>query len=194
MKKPPSLSTFIGDMLASFFEFVRSQFHALNHHHQLIPVYAQRGSVFIKMGQLEAARFQLLVIDHHSGIFHVKDLHDITSAVDEDKNPAIADILPHRLIDYAAQGIEALAHIYRHRVQVVIKGFMEMEHTINLKDKQECVGGLDPDLALSEAVSRWGILIQVAFLHRYSQLHEPRVGRLNNHVPELLAMFLQPGE
>lgn len=71
---------------------------------------------------------------------------------------------------------------------------MEMEHTINLKDKQGCVGGLDPGLALSEAVYHWDILIQVAFLHRYSQLHEPRVGRLHNLVPELLAKVLQPGE
>jgi len=71
---------------------------------------------------------------------------------------------------------------------------MEMEHTINLKDKQGCVDGLNPYLALSEAVSRWDILIQVAFLHRYSLLHDPRVGRLHNPVPELLAKVLQPGE
>lgn len=71
---------------------------------------------------------------------------------------------------------------------------MQMEHTINLKDKQGCVGGLDPDLALSEAVSRWDILIQVAFLHRYSQLHEPRVRRLHDPVPELLAKVLLPME
>jgi len=146
------------------------------------------------MGQPEAARFQLLVVDHHPSIFHVKDLHDVSTAVDENKHPATSNILSHRLIDYAAQGIKAFTHIYRHRVQVVFKGFMEMEHTINLKDKQGCVDGLNPYLALSEAVSRWDILIQLAFLHRYSQLHEPRVGRLHNPVPELRVKVLQPGE
>ena len=134
-------------MLASFFEFVRSKFYALNHHHQVIPIDAQRGGLFIKMRQLEAARFQLLVVDHHASVFHVKDLHDVSTAVDENKYPATSNILSHRLIDYAAQGIKAFTHIYRHRVQVVFKGFMEMEHTINLKDKQGCVGGLDQDLA-----------------------------------------------
>lgn len=68
------------------------------------------------MRQLEAARFQLLVVDHHPSVFHVKDLHDVSTAVDENKYPTISYILPHRLIDYAAQGIEALAHIYRHGV------------------------------------------------------------------------------
>ena len=85
-------------MLASFFEFVNSKFYALNHHHQVIPVHAQRGGVFIKIGQFETARFKLLVVDHHSGVFHVEDLHDVPTAVDENKYPAIADILPHRLI------------------------------------------------------------------------------------------------
>lgn len=128
-------------MLASFFEFLRSQFHALNHHHQVVPVYAQRGGLFIKIGQLEATRFKLLVVDHHTGIFHVEDLHDVLTTVDENKYPTIADILVHRFVHNAAQSIEALAHIYRHRVQVVLKGFVEMEHTINLKDKQVYVGG-----------------------------------------------------
>ena len=99
------------------------------------------------MGQPEAARFQLLVVDHHPSVFHVKDLHDVSTAVDENKYPTTSNILMHRLIDDAAQRIKAFAHIYRHWVQVVFKRFMEMEHTINLKDKQGCVGGLDQDLA-----------------------------------------------
>ena len=103
-------------MLASFFEFVRSKFYALNHHHQLIPIDAQRGGLFIKMRQLEAARFQLLVVDHHASVFHVKDLHDVSTAVDEYKYPATSNILSHRLIYYTAQRIKALAHIYRHGV------------------------------------------------------------------------------
>ena len=103
-------------MLASFFEFVRTQFHALYHHHQVIPIYAQRGGLFVKMGQLEAARFQLLVVDHQTSVFHVKDLHDVSTAVDENKYPATSNILPHRLIYYTAQRIKTLAHIYRHGV------------------------------------------------------------------------------
>jgi len=100
-------------MLASFFEFLRSEFYALYHHHQIIPVDAQRGGLLIKTRQLEPARFQFLVVDDHTGIFHVKDLHDVPTAIDENKYPATSNILPHGLIDYAAQGIEAFAHIYR---------------------------------------------------------------------------------
>jgi hypothetical protein len=129
LKKPLSLSTLKVDMLASFFEFLRTQFHALNHHHQVTPVHTQRGGLFIKIGQLEAARFQLLVVDHHTGVFHVEDFHNVPAPVDEDEHSAVTDILPHRLIHYTAQGVEAFAHIYWHRVQVVVKGFMEMEHT-----------------------------------------------------------------
>ena len=89
-------------MLASFFEFLRSQFHALNHHHQVVPVHAQRSGLFIKIRQLEATRFKLLVVDHHTGVFHVEDLHDVPSTVDENKYTAIADILPHRFVYNAA--------------------------------------------------------------------------------------------
>ena len=103
-------------MLASFFEFVRTQFHALYHHHQIIPIYAQRGGLFIKRRQLEAARFQLLVVNHHASVFHVKDLHDVATAVDENKHPTMTYILMHRLIYYTAQRVKALAHIYRHGV------------------------------------------------------------------------------
>ncbi len=160
-------------MLASFFEFVRSQFHALNHHHQVIPMYAQRGGLFIKMGQLEAARFQLLVVDHHPGIFHVKDLHDVPTAVDENKYPAIADILLHRLIHNAAQGIEALAHIYRHRVQVVLKGFMEMEHTINLIRQTRVRRWARSRSCLIRSRVPLGYSTSSSIPHRYSRFHEP---------------------
>ena len=90
---------------------------------------------------------KLLVVNHHASVFHVKDLYDVATAVDENIHPTMTYILMHRLIYYTAQRVKALAHIYRHGVQVVFKGFMEMEHMINLKDKQGCVDGLDPDLA-----------------------------------------------
>ncbi len=118
-------------MLASFFEFVRSKFHALNHHHQLVPLHVQRGCVFIKSRKLEATRLQLFVIDHHPGIFHVQDLHNVLPAVYENKHPAITDILVHRLIYNTAQGIKTLAHIYRHGMQVVLKGLVPMEHALS---------------------------------------------------------------
>jgi hypothetical protein len=71
---------------------------------------------------------------------------------------------------------------------------MEMEHTLSLKDKQESAGEQYPGPALSEDVFHCGILIQVEFLHRYSQLHEPRVGHLHNPVTVLLAKVLLPEE
>ena len=107
-------------------------------------MYAQRGGFFIKTGQLKTTRVQLLVVDHYTGVFHVKDLHNIASTVDENEYPAIADVMVHRLIYYAAQSIETLAHIYRHGVQVVLKGLVQMEHTLSLKGKQGSVGGQDP--------------------------------------------------
>jgi len=131
-------------LLRSFFEFIRTKFYALNHHHQVIPMYAQRSGFFIKTRQLKAARVKLLVIDHHTGIFHVKDLHDVPPPIDENEHPTIANILVHRLIYNAAQGIKALAHIYRHRVQVILKGLVQMEHTLSLKDKQGFASGQGP--------------------------------------------------
>ena len=118
-------------MLASFFEFVNSKFYTLNHHHQVVPVYVQRGSILVKSREPKAARLQLLVIDHHTGIFHVKDLHDVLTAVNENEYPATTNILVHRLIYNTAQGIKTLAHIYRQRIQIVLKGSVEMEHTIS---------------------------------------------------------------
>ncbi len=161
-------------MLASFFEFVRTQLHALYHHHQVTPVHAQRWGVLVKRWQLEAARFQLLVVDHHTGIFHVKDLHDVSTTVDEDEHPAIADILPHRLIYYATQGIKALAQIYRHRVQVVIKGFMQMEHTLSLKGQQGFADGQGPIPAVNEPWCHCGIPPPITFHHRYSWMYDPQ--------------------
>lgn len=125
------------------------------------------------MGQLEAARFQLFVVDNHACIFHVKDLHDVPATVDEDKHTSFADILVHRFIDYSAQGIEAFAHIYRHWVEVVFKRFMEMEHTLSLKDKQESAGEQYPGPALSEDVFHCGIPLPTTYPHQYSRDHEP---------------------
>ena len=118
-------------MLASFFEFVRSKFYALNHHHQVVPLHIQRGGVLVKSRELEAARLQLLVIDHQTGIFHMKDLHDVLTAVNENEYPATTNILVHRLIYNTTQGIKTLAHIYWQRIQVILKGSVEMEHTIS---------------------------------------------------------------
>ena len=61
----------------------------------------------------------------------MEDLHDITAAVNENEYPATTNILVHRLIYNTAQGIKTLAHIYRQRIQVVLKGSVEMEHTIS---------------------------------------------------------------
>ena len=118
-------------MLASFFEFVRSKFHTFDHHHQLTPLHVQRRGVLVKSRELEATRLQLLMIDHHPGIFHVQDLHDVLPAVNEDENPAIANILVHHRVNNPAQGIEALAHIYWQGIQVILKGSVQVEHTIS---------------------------------------------------------------
>ena len=94
-------------------------------------MHVQRGGVLIKSRELESTRFQLLVVNHQPGIFHVKDLHDVLPAVNENEYSATTNILVHRLIYNTAQGIKTLAHIYRQRIQVVLKGSVEMEHTIS---------------------------------------------------------------
>ena len=94
-------------------------------------MHVQRGGVLIKSWELEATRLQLLVVDHHPGIFHVQDLHDVLPAVYENEYPAITYILVHHRGNNAAQGIEAFSHIYRHGIQVVLKGLVQMEHTLS---------------------------------------------------------------
>jgi hypothetical protein len=131
LKNPGGLLTIEKDMLGSYFEFVLSHFYTLNHHHQVLPMDVQRRGILIKGRKFEAARVQLLMIDHHSGIFHVQDLHDVAPFVDENKNPAIAHILIHGRDNNAAESVKTLAHIYRHRVQKVLKRLVQMEHTLN---------------------------------------------------------------
>jgi hypothetical protein len=118
-------------------------------------VHAQRKGMFIKGWEFEATRVQLLMVDHHPGILHVKDLHDILPSVNENEYPTFTYILVHKLSNDPAQRIETLAHICRQRIKVVLKGPVQMEHIFNLKDKQECGGDRDPDPGLSVVWFRW---------------------------------------
>lgn len=95
------------------------------------------------------------MVDHHPSILQVKDLHDILFSVNENKYPTFTYILVHKLINNPAQGIKALTHIYWQGVEVVLKGPVQMEHNLNLKDKQECGGDRDPDPGLSVVWFHW---------------------------------------
>jgi len=100
-------------MLVSLFKFFRTDFYTLHHHHQVVPMDVQGDGILIKGRELKTARFQLFVIDHQAGIFHMQDFHNVFSAVDKNEHPSIAYIVVHGPSYNAAEGVEALAHINR---------------------------------------------------------------------------------
>jgi len=116
------------EWFALFLQDPFSGFYLLNHGHQIMPCDYQLIGILIKRGQSNTAWFQFLVIDYQAGIFHMKNLDDGLSSIDEDKDSALANISIHLIIYYPTQGKEAFAHIYREGVQIVLKGLMKMEH------------------------------------------------------------------
>ncbi len=134
------------------------------------------------------------MVDNHPGVFHVKDLHDILSSVNENEYSTFTYILVHELSNDPAQGIEALAHIYRQGVEVVLKGPMQMEHNLNLKDKQEYGGDRDPNPGLSVAWFRWDKLPPITNCLLCSCLPEPVVGFYYSCGVMPGAMILLPAE
>jgi len=100
-------------MLVPFFKFSSTDFYTLHHHHQVIPIYVERDGILIEGRELKTARFQLFIIDHQTGIFHVQDFHYVLPPVYKNEYTAIAYIVVHGPGDNAAKGVEALAHIDR---------------------------------------------------------------------------------
>lgn len=144
--------------------------------------------------EFEATRVQLLMVDHHPGIFHMKDLHDVLPSINENKYTTITYILVHKRGDYPAQDIEALAYIHRQGVQVVLKGSVQMKHAFNLKDKQECGGVQDPDPGRSLAVFRWDILPPITSCLQCSCPLEPIAGACRSCGVKPGVLILPPAE
>lgn len=57
-------------------------------------------------------------------------LHAGEGTVDKDEGVTLLDVLAHLILDDAAQGIKALSHIRRIRVEVKRIGIAECEHTL----------------------------------------------------------------
>jgi hypothetical protein len=68
------------------------------------------------------------MVNHHPGVFHMKDLHDILLTVDEDEDFSAANISAHLRVNNTTQGVKALAHIYRMWVEIIRQILMKMEH------------------------------------------------------------------
>jgi len=96
-----------------------SWFYTLYNQQQIGPFDGHCMARFVVAWQLKSARVQLLVIDHHTGIFHVKDLHDGLLPVNENKYLTAADIAVHLGVHNTTQGIKALAHVNRVGIQVI---------------------------------------------------------------------------
>lgn len=73
----------------------------------------------------------------------MKDLHHILVTVNEDEDATVTYILVHQRVNYTAQGVKALSHIYRKRVQIIPQRVMKMEHDVSQEGKQvseDCQG------------------------------------------------------
>ena len=77
---------------------------------------------------MDISLFKLEMIYHQTTAFNMKDLHARAVAVDEDERIPVLHIHPHLIGDYTAQGIEALSHIRRVRIQEEPVGVVKAEH------------------------------------------------------------------
>ena len=107
----------------------------LNHRDQILPFKGQRGGIFIEGRKDKTPGFKLFVINHQSGILHVKDFHDGLVTVDKDEHFSIAHIAMHGRRYDTTEGIKTLAHINRCRIKVIFQGLMQVEHRISQKDE-----------------------------------------------------------
>jgi len=63
----------------------------------------------------------------------VQDFHHILVAFHEDKYPFVVHIMVHQRVDHTAQGVKLLRISTGKRVQEVLQGLEQMEHTLNRK-------------------------------------------------------------
>lgn len=68
------------------------------------------------------------MVNHQTGIFHVKYLHDRLPSIDKDKNLTTSDIMVHIGRYNSTESVKTLSHIHRGRIQIVMKGTVQMEH------------------------------------------------------------------
>ena len=86
--------------------------------------------LLIKNRQPKGPRFQLQVIDDQTTTLHVQNLHAGAESVYEDEHLAILHIAMHQVGHHPAKGIETLPHIRGIRVEIILHGCCQAEHTI----------------------------------------------------------------
>ena len=67
-------------------------------------------------------------IQHESALLAVKDLHPVSGRIDEHEHVSAAHAHSHAVVHYAAQSVEAHAHVHRFIVQPVAHGIVKAKH------------------------------------------------------------------
>ena len=115
-----------------FRPFAGVRIDAFDHHHKVGPVGLDlRLSLpFRHGGKVDVATLQFEVVDDQAAALHMEDLHSRAGLVDEDERVAVLDVAPHLVGHYAAERVEALAHIRGVRVQEEAVAVIEAEHPL----------------------------------------------------------------
>ena len=85
-----------------------------------------------KSGQLKNAAVELLVIDHQTAVFQVKNFHCGKPLVDENENLSTLDVALHYGSYDPTERIKAFAHIHGRGIKKVLEFFMQMKHSLSI--------------------------------------------------------------
>ena len=67
-------------------------------------------------------------IQHEPAFFTVQDLHPVPDRIDKHEYVSAAHAHSHAVVHYAAQSVEAHAHVHRFIVQPVAHGIVKAKH------------------------------------------------------------------
>ena len=67
-------------------------------------------------------------IQHEAAFLTVQDLHPVSGSIDEHEHVSAAHAHSHAVVHYAAQSVEAHAHVHRFIVQPVAHGVVKAKH------------------------------------------------------------------
>lgn len=67
-------------------------------------------------------------IQHETAFLPVQDLHPVPGCIDEHEHVSAAHAHSHAVVHYAAQSVEAHAHVHRFIVQPVAHGVVKAKH------------------------------------------------------------------
>lgn len=90
---------------------------------------------------MDEPTLKLETVDHQTTALHMQDFHARTWLVDEDESITVLDVAVHLVRDYAAERVEALAHVGWMRIQEEPVCVIEAEHPLSSKNNElpECL-------------------------------------------------------